>query len=334
MGAVQLVCLIVAMALYVLADGFALGIGLLLPLGPRRQDRDAMVKSIVSVGSSNDKWLGVAGLALALAFPFVLTVLARSYPVPLAIMAFALLARGAAFRFRLRSNRRQRVWELGLAGASALAILCQGFVLAGLAHGLKPVVGLDWIFALLCAAMLLGGYMLLGAGWLIWRASAPMQTFGREVSPAALILVAGGAAVAFAWALLIARDAFALPDAATPLLLLLGAAVCVLIWCNLWSRRTHLVFLLGLALFAIGLGGVADALWALADGGGAVASAGVAELAIGFCVGVVLVITCPIIIGQMFRGELDQIDANPALRLIPGAGCRRSRSLPTELHFS
>jgi cytochrome d ubiquinol oxidase subunit II len=334
MNAIQLVCLVAAIALYVLADGFALGIGLLVLLGPRQQDRDAMVKSIASIRASNGMWLGVAGLMLALAFPFVLVALPSSYLAPLAIMAFALLARGAAFRFRLRSYRLQRVWEFGLAGASALAILCQGFILAGLAHSLKPVVGLDYIFALLCAAMLLGGYVLLGAGWLIWRASAPMQTFGREVAPAALILVAGGTAVAFAWALLIARGAFALRVAAAPLILLLGTTVCVLIWRSLWSRRRHLVFMLGLALFAIGLAGLADGLWGAMDGSGAVASGGVVELAVGFCVGAVLVVTSPIAISQILRGGLEPIDANPAVRLIPGAGCRRSQSLPTELHFS
>ena len=334
MNVTQLVCLVVAIALYTLADGFALGIGLLLLLGPRQQDRDAMVKSFASIRSNNDKWLGAAGLALALAFPIVVAILPKSYLLPLAIMAFAFLVRGAAFRFRLRSNRLQRMLEWGLGGASALAVLCQGFVLAGLAHGLKPIVGLDWIFALLCAAILLGGYVLLGAGWLIWRASAAMPTFGREVTPAALILMCGGTVIAFAWALLVAGDAFALPDAFTPLLLLLGAAVCVLIWRNLWSRRTHLLFLLGLALFAIGLAGLADMLWPLVDGVGVVTAAGVAEFAVGFCVGAVLVITFPITISQIFRGELAQIDASQESHLVPCAGCRRSRSLAAELHFS
>lgn len=333
MNAIQLVCLIVAMAIYVLADGFALGIGVLVLIAPRQQDRDAMVGSIASFLPSNGMWLGVAGLLLALAFPIVLSVL-PGFHLPLAVMVLALLVRGVAFRFRLQPNRLQRALEFVLAGASALAILCQGFLLAGLAHGVKPVVGLASIFVLLCAAVLLGGYVLLGSGWLIWRASAPMRTFGREVSHAALILVGGGAAATLAWALLAEPDVFALPDASTPLLLLLGAIVCVLIWRNLWSSRTHLAFSLGLALFAIGIAGLADTLWASVRGGGAVMPGGVAAYAIGFCVGAVLVITCPAIISLMFRGELEQVDASREPRLIPCAGCRRSRSMPTELHFS
>lgn len=334
MNVIQLVCLIVVMALYVLADGFALGIGLLLLLGPRQQDRDAMVKSFVSIWSSNDKWLGVAALALALSFPFVVAVLPKSFLVPLGIMAFALMVRGRGVPLPSAIGPIAARMGMGARGSVGASHFVSGLRSGEACSRAETDRGLDSIFVLLCAAILLGGYVLLGAGWLIWRASAPMRTFGREVSPAALILVAGGTVIAFASTLLITLDAFALPDTFTPLLLLLGAAVCVLIWRNLWSRRTYLVFLPGLALFAIGLAGLADMLWLSVDGVGAVPAAGVAELGVAFCVGAVLVITFPITISQIFRGELAQIDASQVSHLVPCAGCRRSRSLPAELHFS
>jgi cytochrome d ubiquinol oxidase subunit II len=333
MDAIPLVCLTAALALYVLVDGFALGIGVLVLLGPRGQDRDAMVETAASAWPIQATWLCLMGLVLALAFPLVLTLLPAFY-LPLAIMAFALVMRGVAFRFRLRPSRLQRVWEYALAGASALAILCQGFILAGLMHGVKPVVGLESIFGLLCAAVLLGGDVLLGAGWLIWRASSAMQTYGREVGHAALLLVIGATVVAIGWALLVEPQSFALPDALTPLLLLLGAAVCVLIWRNLWTNHVYRIFALGLALFALGFAALADAMW-MSMGASDVAFAGnVATYAIAFFAGIVLVMTFPLAIGRMFHKDLGRIDGRNELRKIPHTGCRRSMSLPSELHFS
>lgn len=333
MDAMPLMCLTVALALYVLADGFALGIGVLVPLGPRSQDRDAMVESAASIPISNEKWLCLAGLVLALALPLVVSLL-REFYLPMAVMAFALVMRGVAFRFRLRSGRLRRAWEYALAGASALAILCQGFVLAGLMQGMKPVMGLASIFGLLCAAMLLGGYVLLAAGWLIWRASAAVQTLGREVGHAALFLITGATVVAIGWALLVEPSSFVLSSALTPLLLLLGAAVCVLIWRNLSTHRRHLVFALGLALFALGFVALADAIWT-STGASDVALAGnLAKDAIGFCAGVVLVMTFPVALGRMFPNDCKRIDHRNELQMIPSTGCRRSGSLPTELHFS
>src|SRR5579859_520351 len=165
-------------------------------------------------------WLGLVGLVLALAFPFSLL---PGFHLPLAVMGFALVMRGVAFRFRLRSSRLRRAWGYVLAGTSALAILCQDFVLAGLMHGMKPVVGLESIFGLFCAAVLLGGYGVLGAGWLIWRASAAVQTYGREVGHAALFLVTA-IVVASGWAALVEPSWFVLSRALTLLLLMLSAA--------------------------------------------------------------------------------------------------------------
>lgn len=333
MHAAPLICLTAALVLYVLVDGFALGIGVLVPLGPRSQDRDAMVESAASVWPVHETWLSLIGIVLAVAFSLVIALL-PGFHVPLAVMAFALAMRGVAFRFRLRSGRLQRVWDYALAGTSALAILCQGFMLAGFMHEVRPVVGPESIFGLLCTAVLLGGYVLLGAGWLIWRAPAAVQTYGREVGRAALLLLTAAAVVAIGWALLVQPSSFVLSRALVLLLLLLGAAVCVVIWRNLWTHRLYLIFALGLALFALGLAAVADAVW-MSTGASDVALAGnVATYAIGCCTGIALVMTLPVAIGRMFRKDLEHIDDRSELRMIPCAGCRRTVSLPTELHFS
>ncbi len=328
MDVIVFVCLIATLALYVLADGFVLGIGVLLLLAPREQDRDEMLQSVTPIWSDVKIWATVAGLVLAIGFPFICALLA-DFHLLLAVIVLALIVRGISFRFRLRAERLRLLWDFAFAGASFVAIISQGFVLAGLINGLRPVLGFESLFGLFCGLALLGGYTLLGAGWLVWRARGPAQTFGREVGHSALILMIGTTAIVIAWTVLASPDRFAL---SLPLPLLLGLALCLLIWRDLWSKREYVVFILGLALFALGFAGLAVDLRPFTALHDAAIQVSTKKYAIEFCIGIILVMTLPAVAGHMFRNATELNDGQPSM--IPCAGCRRSRSLPTELHFS
>ena len=218
-----------AVGLYVLADGFDLGAGLLFLLAPREQDRDVMMESIAPLWDGNETWLVFGGALLWTAFPIGYYVLLPAFYLPLMIMLFALIFRGIAFEFRFQAKLFQRVWDYAFAGGSLLAVLAQGFVLGGFIGGVPVENGVFsggpfnffTVLGLLCAAGLVGGYAMLGAGWLIWKTNGPTQIFGREVGHAAVILTAACMALVGAW------TAFTVPEVAErwfgwPRVLLLG----------------------------------------------------------------------------------------------------------------
>ncbi|TGQ05453.1 cytochrome d ubiquinol oxidase subunit II [Mesorhizobium sp. M2E.F.Ca.ET.219.01.1.1] len=263
-----------AVGLYVLADGFDLGIGLLFLLAPREQDRDLMMESISPIWDGNETWLVFGGALLWTAFPIAYYVLLPAFYLPLMIMLFALIFRGIAFEFRFQARLFRRGWDYAFAAGSLLAVFAQGLVLGGFIGGV-PVESEMFsdgpfscftVLGLLCAVGLVGGYALLGAGWLIWKTDGPTQIFGREVGHAALILTAASMALVSAWTALtvpeVAERWFAWPRILPLALMPLAAVVAiVLIWRSLWGSNDGRPFVLTIVLFLLGFGGLAVSLW-------------------------------------------------------------------------
>ena len=129
--------LALGIALYVVMDGFDLGLGVLFLLAPSDADRDAMMNSIAPIWDGNETWLVLGGTLLFAAFPTVYAVLLPAFYVPLVVMLFALIFRGIAFEFRFRAGRFRRIWDWAFAAGSALAGFCQGLVLGALIDGVQ-----------------------------------------------------------------------------------------------------------------------------------------------------------------------------------------------------
>ena len=166
---------------YVLADGFDLGVGILFLVAPRDQDRDLMMASIEPVWDGNETWLVMGGVLLLSTFPAGYYVLLPAFYLPVVFMLFALILRGVAFGFRLQTVRFRRLWDYAFAGGSAVAPLCQGFILGALIDGVAVRDGmfaggpLDFfsLLGLLCGVGLIGGY----------ACSAPAGSSGRPMVP-------------------------------------------------------------------------------------------------------------------------------------------------------
>jgi cytochrome d ubiquinol oxidase subunit II len=167
-----------AVLLYVLLDGFDLGVGILFPFARSPKDRDAMMESIAPVWDGNETWLVLGGGGLFAAFPLAYSVLAPALYLPLVLMLLALILRGVAFEFRLHGRKRGRAfWTAAFAGGSLTATLAQGLVLGGFIQGITVREGrfaggpFDWLtpYSLLVAVGLVAGYALLGGGWLVWK---------------------------------------------------------------------------------------------------------------------------------------------------------------------
>ena len=179
----------VAVLLYVLLDGFDLGIGILFPFAASPAERDVMIESIAPVWDGNETWLVLGGGGLFAAFPFAYAALMPALYLPVILMLLALILRGVAFEFRHHGRLRGKAfWTAAFAGGSLAATLAQGLVLGGFIQGVKlsgTAFGggaFDWLtpYSLLVAAGLAAGYALLGACWLVWRTGGELQARARR----------------------------------------------------------------------------------------------------------------------------------------------------------
>src|SRR3990170_73026 len=167
----------VAVILYVVTDGFDLGIGILFPFTRAERQRDVMMNSVAPFWDGNETWLVLGGGGLWVAFPKAYAVIMPALYLPVIVMLLALVFRGVAFEFRTVAETSKRYWNFAFAGGSALAALCQGAILGALIQGITVKDGafaggvLDFAtpFALICGLGVLAGYGLLGATWLVMK---------------------------------------------------------------------------------------------------------------------------------------------------------------------
>src|SRR3979411_950398 len=125
-----------AVFIYLVMDGFDLGLGILFPLLPEKADRDVMMNSVAPVWDGNETWLVLGGGGLMAAFPLAYAVLMPALYTPIIAMLIGLIFRGVAFEFRWRTTQSERNrWDLAFAGGSLLATLGQGIALGAILQG-------------------------------------------------------------------------------------------------------------------------------------------------------------------------------------------------------
>ncbi len=177
---------------YVVLDGFDLGIGILYPLFRRKSDRDIMMNSVAPVWDGNETWLVLGGGGLFAAFPMAYAILMPALYPPVIAMLLALVFRGVAFEFRWRSaSRRSEIfWDGAFIGGSTVAALSQGIILGAILQGVA-VDGRaygggwwDWLtpFSILTGVAVVAGYAFLGACWLNWKLEGDIQTKVRALA--------------------------------------------------------------------------------------------------------------------------------------------------------
>lgn len=168
---------------YVILDGFDLGIGILFPFVESEAGRDQMMNSVAPVWDGNQTWLVLGGGALYAVFPLAYAIILPALYAPLIVMLLALIFRGVAFEYRWKTRRGKFLWDWSFAGGSILATFAQGIALGTLVQGI-PVAGRayaggwwDWLtpFSVLTGIALVVGYALLGATWLIYKTEGKVQ---------------------------------------------------------------------------------------------------------------------------------------------------------------
>jgi cytochrome d ubiquinol oxidase subunit II len=190
----------VGVFLYVLLDGFDLGVGILYGAAPDTASRNLMMNAVAPVWDGNETWLVLGGMGLLAAFPVAFAIIIPAVYFPVAIMLLALIFRGVAFEFRYRDSPRRSFWDHGFAVGSLLATFAQGIVLGAFIQGFQTDgteftgSSLDCFtpFSLVTGVCLVFGYALLGAGWLVLKTEGELHAWARARGRFAL----GGVCVA------------------------------------------------------------------------------------------------------------------------------------------
>ena len=185
----------VGVFLYVLLDGFDLGVGILYGFAPDRDSRNLVMNSIAPIWDGNETWLVLGGLALMAAFPLAFAIIIPAVYFPIAIMLLALIFRGVAFEFRYRDAEHRTFWDRAFNYGSVLGAFAQGVVLGAFIQGFQTEGrhfsggSFDCFtpFSLLTGVALVFGYGLLGAGWLILKTEGALQDWARALGRRALI---------------------------------------------------------------------------------------------------------------------------------------------------
>ena len=185
----------VGVFLYVLLDGFDLGVGILYGFAPDRESRNLVMNSIAPVWDGNETWLVLGGVALLAAFPLAFAIILPAVYFPLLIMLLALVFRGVAFEFRFRDAEHLTFWDHAFCYGSALGAFAQGVVLGAFIQGFevdgRHFAGhsLDCFtpFSVLTGVALMFGYALLGAGWLVLKTEGRLQEMARRLGRYAFI---------------------------------------------------------------------------------------------------------------------------------------------------
>ena len=193
------VIIIFGVMMYVVMDGFDLGIGMLFPFVKGEHDRDVMMNTVAPVWDGNETWLVLGGAGLFGAFPMAYSVVLEALYLPLILMLIGLIFRGVAFEFRFKAKADKRhIWDKAFIWGSLIATFFQGVALGAFLEGFKVVdrhfAGgtLDWLtpFSLFCGLGLIVAYTLLGCTWLIMKTEGALQQKMHDIArPLALVLL-------------------------------------------------------------------------------------------------------------------------------------------------
>ena len=251
------VIIIFGIMMYVVMDGFDLGIGILFPFIPGKGDRDVMMNTVAPVWDGNETWLVLGGAALFGAFPLAYSVVLSALYLPLILMLIGLIFRGVAFEFRFKAKDDKRhLWDKAF--IDGLPVVNRQF-----AGG-----SLDWLtpFTMFCGAALVVAYALLGCTWLIMKTEGKLQEQMHDLArPLAFVLLAVIGVVSI-WTPLthaeIAARWFTLPN----LFWFLPVPILVLVTMygliRAVARNAHYTpFLLTLVLIFLGYSGLGISLW-------------------------------------------------------------------------
>src|SRR6201988_5037009 len=252
------------LTLYVILDGFDLGVGILLLFQPAQAARDHMVDSITPTWDGNETWIIMAGVTLLAAFPIAYSILLPAFYLPVILMLLALGFRGVSFEFRAQSKQHRRAWDVAFGVGSLVAASMQGLILGGLMQGVTvqnrhfagSVLDILRPLPIISGITLLFGYAVLGAGWLKLKSNVSLQHCVRRSLRVSAPAVAVFFGIACIYAVRIqpgVRAQWASHGSALACLVGLFAIAAGTLTALPGKTRTALPFLIAQLLFVVGI---------------------------------------------------------------------------------
>jgi cytochrome d ubiquinol oxidase subunit II len=253
-----------ALVLYMILDGFDLGVGILLLFQPAMASRDHMIDSITPTWDGNETWIIMAGVTLLAAFPIAYSILLPAFYLPVILMLLALGFRGVTVEFRVQSKLHRRGWGVAFAVGSLVAAFMQGLVLGGLIQGVKvenqhfagSVLDVVHPLPIISGLALLFGYAVLGGGWLKLKSNLSLQAFANRsirVSAPFFAILFGIASIYAVRIQPSIREKWASHGIALACLVGLFAIVSGMLTTLPKKTRPAVPFLLGQLLFIVGM---------------------------------------------------------------------------------
>ncbi len=177
--------------IYVIMDGFDLGIGILFPFIQNSEERDVMMNTVAPVWDGNETWMVLGGAGLYATFPLVYSTVLSALYLPMIFMVIALIFRGVAFEFRFKANRTKPLWDQAFIWGSISASFFQGMILGAYIQGIQTTHGvfsghaLDWLtpFSIFTGFGVLAMYAALGCGWLILKTDHDLRQKMYQLMP-------------------------------------------------------------------------------------------------------------------------------------------------------
>ncbi len=264
-----------AIFLYVLLDGFDLGIGILFPFAPSEECRNKMMNSIAPFWDGNETWLVLGGGGLFAAFPLAYAILLPAFYIPIILMLLGLIFRGVAFEFRFKSKGKMHtVWDYSFHFGSLAAAFFQGVLLGAFVEGVT-VQGrtfgggsFDWLntFSLMTGVALIFGYALLGSTWTILKTDTTTQKWARKVALYSLLYVVLFMGLVCLWVPFL-NDKIFIRWFTFPTLVylcpipLLTAVTFISLYQSLLKKHEAKPFVLAILLFSLGYIGLMVSIW-------------------------------------------------------------------------
>lgn len=260
--------------MYVLMDGFVLGIGILAPFSENEQQLDHMMNTAAPIWDGNETWLVLGGVGLFAAFPAAYAVMLSGLYLPVLLMLVALILRGVSFEFRFKAHTSKRLWGVCFASGSIAAAFAQGLILGAVIEGMplqegKYVGGpFDWFspFSMLTGVAVMFGYALLGSTWLILKTEGALQDVAYFLTRPLVAVVVAFMGLVSAWLPFLSSQVMArwfdsgnfIWLSPIPLLALVNA---VALWRAVMRRAEVAPFVLALSFFVLGFIGLVIGIW-------------------------------------------------------------------------
>jgi cytochrome bd ubiquinol oxidase subunit II len=263
--------LAISILLYVLLDGFDLGVGMLFAITRSETTRNTMMAAVAPIWDGNETWLVVTGVILWGAFPVAYSILLSALYLPVIVMLLGLILRGVAFEFRNKTERLRWLWDWSFIGGSFAASFTQGLTVGALVEGLPIANGqyvggnFGWLtpFAIICGLGLCLGYSLLGACWLIKKCEGEVREQAYRLVPYLAVGLLAFLIIVFAYALevnlrVIGRwlerpYLFVFP--------VIGALSVLVLVFGVHTRRDDLPFTMVILIFVAAFGTLAFSFW-------------------------------------------------------------------------